>query len=92
MPERETLPRPSNVDDLEIRYDGTDWREVPEEAFSAMYEAIVKSVDGHLEWNVKAYGKAWTGEGEDTEFLCSGAAECATAALYDLGYRVARRA
>lgn len=78
--------------DGEIAFDGSDWREVPEHIFAAMNEAIVKSVQSHLDFNVAAYGKAWTEEGEDTEFICSGAAECAAAALYGEGFRVVERA
>lgn len=47
----------------------------------AMHRAIVAEVGDRLTWNVKAYGKAWTGEDEDTEFVVGVAAQKALDAL-----------
>ena len=43
-------------------------------AIEAAREAIVTEVYERLGFNVAAYGKAWTGEGEDSEFIVGEAA------------------
>lgn len=58
--------------------------EKPEDA--AILRVISDSVTDHLAWNVNAYGKAWTGEGEDTDFLVAGTLK----ALREAGYGVVR--
>lgn len=45
---------------------------------------IIAVVESNLAWNLKAYGKAWTGEGEDTEFIVGDAAERVVADLTPL--------
>lgn len=82
------LPDQREPDDGEIRFDGTDWREVPEWVWGVMHDAITESVNDHLRFNAMAYGNPWTGEYEDSRFIASGAAEKAIAALYDGGHRV----
>jgi hypothetical protein len=39
--------------------------------------AIAKSVGDRLAHNVVAYGKAWNGDADDTEFLCMGTGKVA---------------
>lgn len=56
----------------------------PSELVEAAAKAIVAVVDDKLQWNVTVYGKAWTGEMDDTEFLCGGAAEAVLAAVLPL--------
>jgi hypothetical protein len=58
-------------------------------AEKAVTDAVVKQVDDNLRWNVSAYGKAWTGEGEDSAFIAgvSIGADVITA-LEDEGFRV----
>jgi hypothetical protein len=46
-------------------------------------EAIVDAIDDKLAFNVRAYGKAWTGEYCDSEFIADGAAEKAIAAYVE---------
>lgn len=53
---------------------------VPAKAKEAAHKAIVDEVEDHLRWNVMAYGKAWTEEGEDTVFIVAKSAEKALAA------------
>jgi hypothetical protein len=31
---------------------------------------LIREVSGHLQFNLDAYGKVWTGEDEDTAFIC----------------------
>lgn len=51
-------------------------------ALERAQRAIVASVDEHVEFNIQAYGKPHTGEGEDTEFICTDAAKKALAAVF----------
>lgn len=39
------------------------------DAVEAVREAIIMEVGKRLDWNVRAYGQAWTGEDGDTEFI-----------------------
>ena len=55
---------------------------IPDAAVEAAEKAIFTVVDGNLAWNLKAYGKAWTGEGEDTAFVISDAPRRALEAAY----------
>jgi hypothetical protein len=43
----------------------------------AAKDAIVREVGSNLRWNQMAYGKAWTGEDEDTRFIVGDAARLA---------------
>lgn len=54
----------------------------PTSAVEAAKAEILKVVDENLDWNLRAYGKAWTGEGEDTEFIVGDSADRALAAAY----------
>lgn len=54
-------------------------------------EAAVETVGDHLRWNEAAYGKAWTGEDEDTRFLCYDVADKVTAALDAAGFQIVRK-
>lgn len=54
-------------------------------------DVIHDSVEDKLQWNVNAYGKAWTGEGEDTEFLVYDAPGSVLEALHEAGFEVRRR-
>lgn len=60
------------------------------EAIEAAKEQIVTIVDNHLAFNVSAYGKAWTGEREDSSFVVANSANRALAAAYALDAPVIR--
>lgn len=52
-----------------------------QKCINAAQEAILREVDDHLRFNVAAYGKAWTGEGEDTQFIIGRSGELAAEAI-----------
>jgi hypothetical protein len=49
----------------------------------AAHAAILAEVIEHLDWNLRAYGQAWTGEDEDAEFIVGKAARKALVAAFD---------
>ena len=51
-------------------------------AIEAGRDAIVGVVDDHLRFNEAAYGKAWTGETADTQFIVANSANEAVAAYH----------
>lgn len=55
------------------RAEATLTRLLSDEAQKAAEAVLVELVGSNLAFNVAAYGKAWTGEGEDTEFLVGSA-------------------
>jgi hypothetical protein len=59
-------------------------------AVDLVREAIIAILGDNLDWNVSAYGKAWTGEDEDTEFLVHGAPAAVLDALKAGGYVLAK--
>lgn len=50
--------------------------------------AVTDEVNRRLNFNVAAYGKPWTGEYADTEFLCAGAADAVVKALMAEGVSI----
>jgi hypothetical protein len=54
-----------------------------EAAVRVARDEIVAEVQDHLAFNVAAYGKAWTGESEDTSFVVAKSADKALAAAHD---------
>lgn len=55
---------------------------ITDAAVAAAREAIIEEIDDHLSWNVRAYGKAWTGERDETGFIVGEAAEKALRAAW----------
>lgn len=76
-----------------------DWSKIARASMDGDEEATVllllrdvirDSVENKLQWNVNAYGMAWTGEGEDTEFLVYDAPGSVLEALREAGFEVVR--
>jgi hypothetical protein len=64
---------------------------MPESVEEVIRAAAAQAVGENLDWNVRAYGKAWTGEGEDTDFIVGDVPKAIVNALYDHGYYIAAR-
>lgn len=65
-------------------------REPEATAASLIKDVVFSCVEDKLDWNVRAYGKAWTGEGEDTEFIVGGVGERAIERLRECGLEIGR--
>jgi hypothetical protein len=63
----------------------------PDRTAAGLIKNVTESVVGdRLSFNVRAYGKAWTGEDADTEFVCQGIGEAVIERLRECGLEIRR--
>lgn len=51
-------------------------------------DVVIAELEDRLDFNVRAYGKAWTGEGEDTNFLVDAIPGAIIERLRETGHEV----